>query len=112
VDRGQLLTNVLLYWLTRGRHLPGQRADDDNYRQRLSLTETIEFSFSHSSDKRMPLVRVNRRTGPSASLLWRTPIRPSGRSATSTQLLLEKLRELLIQNESRNISHRPHEHQP
>ena len=33
---------------------------------------------------------VNRRTGPSASLLWRTPIRPSGRSATSTQLLLER----------------------
>lgn len=42
---------------------------------------------------------VNRRTGPSASLLWRTPIRPSGRSATSTQLLLEKLRELLVQFE-------------
>jgi hypothetical protein len=32
-------------------------AGDDTYRQRLSLTETIEFSFSHSSDKRMPLVR-------------------------------------------------------
>ena len=40
---------------------------------------------------------VNRRTGPSESLLSRTPISPSGRLATSTQLPLEKLRELLIQ---------------
>jgi hypothetical protein len=44
----------------------------------------------HSSD-------VNRRTGPPESLLSRTPITPSGRLATSTQLLLAKLRELLIQ---------------
>jgi hypothetical protein len=44
----------------------------------------------HSSD-------VNRRTGPSGSLLLRTPIPPSGRLATSTQLPLEKLRELLTQ---------------
>jgi hypothetical protein len=44
----------------------------------------------HSSD-------VNRRTGPSESLLLRTPILPSGRFATSTQLPLEKLRELLTQ---------------
>jgi hypothetical protein len=44
----------------------------------------------HSSD-------VNRRTGPSESLLLRTPILPSGRLATSTQLPLEKLRELLTQ---------------
>jgi hypothetical protein len=42
---------------------------------------------------------VNRRTGPSESLLSRTPIPPSGRPATSTQLLLEKLRELLTQSE-------------
>jgi hypothetical protein len=34
------------------------------------------------------------------SLLSRTPISPSDRLATSTQLLLEKLRELLIQHES------------
>jgi hypothetical protein len=44
----------------------------------------------HSSD-------VNRRTAPSGSLLLRTPIPPSGRLATSTQLPLEKLRELLTQ---------------
>ncbi len=43
---------------------------------------------------------VNRRTGPSEFLLSRTPISPSGRLATSTQLLLEKLRELLVQYES------------
>src|SRR5450755_860009 len=43
---------------------------------------------------------VNRRTGPLESLLSRTPISPAGRLATSTQLLLEKLRELLIQYES------------
>src|SRR5262245_16130357 len=43
---------------------------------------------------------VNRRNVPSVSLLWRTPTRPSGRLATSTQLLLEKLRELLIQDDS------------
>ncbi len=42
---------------------------------------------------------VNRSTGPLGSLLWRTPISPSGRLATSTQLLLAKLRELLIQCE-------------
>jgi hypothetical protein len=40
---------------------------------------------------------VNRRTGPPGSLLLRTPISPPGRLATSTQLPLEKLRELLIQ---------------
>jgi hypothetical protein len=40
---------------------------------------------------------VNRRTGPSESLLLRTPIPPSGRLATSTQFPLEKLRELLTQ---------------
>ncbi len=44
----------------------------------------------HSSD-------VNRRTGPSESRLLRTPISPPGRLATSTQLPLEKLRELLTQ---------------
>ena len=44
----------------------------------------------HSSD-------VNRRTAPSDSLLLRTPISPSGRLATSTQLPLAKLRELLTQ---------------
>src|SRR3954447_25459690 len=44
----------------------------------------------HSSD-------VNRRTAPSDSLLLRTPISPPGRLATSTQLPLAKLRELLIQ---------------
>src|SRR6266568_9554171 len=43
---------------------------------------------------------VNRRTGPAESLLSRTPISPAGRLATSTQLLLEKLRELLTQYES------------
>jgi hypothetical protein len=41
---------------------------------------------------------VNRSTEPSESLLLRTPILPSGRFATSTQLLLEKLRELLTQD--------------
>src|SRR6476646_8535208 len=45
----------------------------------------------HSSD-------VNRRTAPSDSLLLRTPISPSGRLATSTQLPLAKLRELLTQS--------------
>jgi hypothetical protein len=44
----------------------------------------------HSSD-------VNRRTSPSDSLLLRTPISPPGRLATSTQLPLAKLRELLTQ---------------
>jgi hypothetical protein len=44
----------------------------------------------HSSD-------VNRRTAPSDSLLLRTPISPPGRLATSTQLPLAKLRELLTQ---------------
>jgi len=43
---------------------------------------------------------VNRRTPPSESLLWRTPTRPSDSPATSTQLLLEKLSELLIQDDS------------
>jgi hypothetical protein len=43
---------------------------------------------------------VNRRTGPLESLLSRTPISPSGRFATSTQSLLARLRELLIQDES------------
>jgi hypothetical protein len=43
---------------------------------------------------------VNRRTGPSGSLLSRTPTWPPARLATSTQLLLEKLRELLTQCES------------
>ena len=42
---------------------------------------------------------VNRRTGPSESLLSRIPISPSARLATSTQLPLEKLRELFIQDE-------------
>src|SRR5579859_2777378 len=42
---------------------------------------------------------VNDRTGPAESLLLRTPIPPPGRSATSTQLPLEKLRELLTQSE-------------
>lgn len=40
---------------------------------------------------------VKRRTGPWGSLLLRRPTPPSGRLATSTQLPLEKLRELLIQ---------------
>jgi|ERR1700691_5403488 len=40
---------------------------------------------------------VKRRTAPSESLLLRTPISRSGRLATSTQLPLEKLRELLTQ---------------
>src|SRR5277367_5663550 len=43
---------------------------------------------------------VNRRTSPAESLLLRTPISPSGRLATSTQLPLEKLRELLTQLEA------------
>jgi hypothetical protein len=38
---------------------------------------------------------VNLRTGPSGRLLSRTPISPPGRFAASTQLPLEKLRELL-----------------
>src|SRR5712691_6148210 len=41
---------------------------------------------------------VNRRTGPCGSLESRTPTPPPGRLATSTQLLFEKLRELLIQD--------------
>ena len=45
---------------------------------------------SHSSG-------VNRRTGPSGSLLLRRPIVLPGRLATSTQLPLEKLSELLTQ---------------
>src|SRR5579862_9890305 len=45
---------------------------------------------SHSSG-------VKRRTGPRGSRLFRTPTPPSGRSATSTQLPLEKLSELLTQ---------------
>jgi hypothetical protein len=40
---------------------------------------------------------VNLRTGPSGSLLLRTPTESPGSSATSTQLPLEKLRELLTQ---------------
>src|SRR5450755_2681886 len=40
---------------------------------------------------------VNRSTGPSGSLLLRRPIVRPGRLATSTQLPLEKLRELLTQ---------------
>ena len=40
---------------------------------------------------------VNWRTAPAASLLLRTPTPPSARLATSTQLPLEKLSELLIQ---------------
>src|SRR4029077_2904126 len=44
----------------------------------------------HSSD-------VNRSTAPWASRLLRTPISPSGRLATSTQLPLEKLNELFTQ---------------
>jgi hypothetical protein len=43
---------------------------------------------------------VNRRTGPAASLLSRTPIWSPGRLATSTQLPLDKLRELLVQCKS------------
>ena len=46
----------------------------------------------HSSD-------VNLSTAPWASRLLRTPISPSGRLATSTQLPLEKLNELLTQLE-------------
>jgi hypothetical protein len=45
---------------------------------------------SHSS-------RVNLRTDPAGSRLLRTPTEPPGSSATSTQLPLEKLRELLTQ---------------
>src|SRR5216683_6417338 len=41
--------------------------------------------------------RVNVSTGPPGFLLWRTPTEPPGSSATSTQLPLEKLRELLTQ---------------
>jgi hypothetical protein len=41
---------------------------------------------------------VNARTGPSGCLLLRTPTEPPGSSVTSTQLPLEKLRELLTQN--------------
>jgi hypothetical protein len=40
---------------------------------------------------------VNAKTEPAASLLLRTPISPPGRSATSTQLPLAKLSELLTQ---------------
>ncbi len=40
---------------------------------------------------------VNRSIGPAVSLLLRMPISPSGRLATSTQLPLAKLRELLTQ---------------
>src|SRR5271156_4134912 len=46
----------------------------------------------HSSD-------VKRSTAPWASRLLRTPISPSGRLATSTQLPLEKLNELFTQKE-------------
>src|SRR5580692_7355131 len=42
---------------------------------------------------------VKRSTAPWASRLLRTPISPSGRLATSTQLPLEKLNELLTQYE-------------
>src|SRR5215831_6054239 len=41
---------------------------------------------------------VNCSTGPEGSLESRTPTPPSGRLATSTQLPLLKLRELLIQD--------------
>jgi hypothetical protein len=41
---------------------------------------------------------VNWRTGPPGYLLLRSPTPPSGRLATSTQLPLEKLRELLTQS--------------
>ncbi len=40
---------------------------------------------------------VNLRTGPSGSLLLRTPTEPPGSSVTSRQLPLEKLRELFVQ---------------
>jgi hypothetical protein len=69
------------------------------YRQRLShfTPKPLNSPFCapprnacHSSD-------VNRRTGPAGSLLLRRPTPPSGRLATSTQLPLEKLRELLTQ---------------
>src|SRR5215467_8326882 len=67
----------------RGRYLP--KPSNSPFR-------TPPRNACHSSD-------VNRRTGPSASLLLRTPIAPPGRSATSTQLPLAKLRELLTQLE-------------
>src|ERR1700730_135267 len=44
--------------------------------------------------------KMRRRTGPSGSLLSRTPIPPPGRFAPSTQLPLEELRELLTQDSS------------
>jgi hypothetical protein len=40
---------------------------------------------------------VNLRTGPAGSRLSRTPTEPPGSSATSTQLPLEKLKELFAQ---------------
>src|SRR5215469_15942687 len=49
---------------------------------------TPPMKACHSSE-------VNRRTAPSRSLLLRTPMLPSTRSATSTQLPLAKLKELL-----------------
>jgi hypothetical protein len=65
-----------------GRHFP-QKLSNSPFR-------TPPRKACHSSD-------VNRRTGPSESLLLRTPISWPGRLATSTQLPLEKLRELLTQ---------------
>ena len=41
--------------------------------------------------------RVNLRTAPAGSRLSRTPTEPPGSPATSTQLPLEKLKELLAQ---------------
>src|SRR5215469_1229066 len=53
-----------------------------------SQLRTPPMKACHSSE-------VNLRTAPSRSLLLRTPILPSTRSATSTQLPLAKLKELL-----------------
>src|SRR6266852_6394638 len=76
------LTRKLRHFFARGGHTLAKLSN--------SPFRTPPRNACHSSE-------VNRRTGPSESLLSRTPISPAGRLATSTQLLLEKLRELLIQ---------------
>src|SRR5215472_8272107 len=73
------LTTTLRHLVRRGHILPNLSN---------SPLRTPPRNACHSPD-------VNRRTAPSESLLLRTPIWPSGKLATSTQLPLEKLRELL-----------------
>src|SRR5712691_1511144 len=80
-DRRASLTRKLRHFARGGHTLP--KLSNSPFR-------TPPRNARHSSE-------VNRRTGPSESLLSRTPTSPAGRLATSTQLLLEKLRELLIQ---------------